>query len=66
MFASGAVVRPAAGIDALVHQLVGRLERTEVRLGTRVAAAAADRVELESGRWWKAAGSSAPLKGGRM
>ena len=32
MFAQGDVVRPKGGIEALVHQLQGRLEKTEVRL----------------------------------
>ena len=63
MFASGAVVRPAAGIDALVHQLVGRLERTEVRLGTRVAAVAADRVELDSGEVVEGSGVISSIEG---
>lgn len=56
MFASGAVVRPAAGIDALVRQLAGRLERTEVRLGTRVVAVSAGRVELECGEMVEGSG----------
>ena len=63
MFASGAVVRPAAGIDALVHQLAGRLERTEIRLGTRVAAVAADRVELESGEAVEGSGVISSIEG---
>lgn len=63
MFASGAVVRPTAGIDALVHQLAGRLERTEVRLGTRVAAVAADRVELESGEAVDGSGVISSIEG---
>lgn len=49
MFASGSVVRPAAGIEALVHQLVSRLERTDIRLNTRVVSTTANSVAVEGG-----------------
>lgn len=49
MFAQGDVVRPKGGIEALVHQLQGRLERTEVRLVSPVASVEKGRVTLVSG-----------------
>ena len=67
MFASGAVVRPAAGIDALVHQLSGGLERTEIRLGTRVAAVSGTGWSWSRGRWLEGRGVMyARSKGDRM
>lgn len=49
MFASGSVVRPAAGIEAIVRQLVQRLERTDIRLNTPVVSATAHGVNVEGG-----------------
>lgn len=49
MFASGDVVRPRGGVEALVHQWQGRMDRTEVRLNQRVSALAGCRIELEHG-----------------
>ena len=47
MFASGDVVRPRGGVEALVHHWEGRMERTEVRLNQRVISKS--RIELERG-----------------
>jgi hypothetical protein len=49
MFASGAVVRPRQGIEAVVEQLAGALEKTEVRLGTSVVDTDAQSVGLSDG-----------------
>lgn len=49
MFASGAVVRPRKGIEAVVDQLAGGLEKTEVRLGTAVVDIEAQSVGLADG-----------------
>lgn len=49
MFASGAVVRPRRGIEAVVEQLAGGLKKTEVRLGTSVVDTQAQSVGLADG-----------------
>ena len=49
MFASGAVVRPRKGIEAVVDQLAGGLEKTDVRLGTAVVDTEAQSVGLADG-----------------
>ena len=49
MFASGAVVRPRQGIEAVVDQLAEGLEKTEVRLGTSVVDTDAQSVGLADG-----------------
>lgn len=49
MFASGAVVRPRKGIEAVADQLAGGLEKTEVRLGTAVVDIEAQSVGLADG-----------------
>jgi len=54
MFASGDVVRPTGGMEALVHQLQGQLERTEVRLQQRVSSLEAGHIQSESGQSWSA------------
>ena len=50
MFAQGDVVRPQGGVEALVHQLQGRLENTEVRLVSAVASLEKGRVTLANGQ----------------
>jgi len=50
MFASGAVVRPRKGIEAVVEQLASGLEKTEVHLGTVVMDTDAQSVGLADGR----------------
>ncbi|RPG81768.1 MAG: FAD-binding protein [Crocinitomicaceae bacterium TMED114] len=54
MFASGDVVRPAGGVEALVHQLQGKLERTEVRLQQRVVSFESGHILTEHGADWVA------------
>lgn len=49
MFASGRVVRPRGGIEALVDDLAGRLKKTDVRLGAEVVRSAKASVELQDG-----------------
>ena len=49
MFASGAVVRPRQGIEAVVDQLAEGLVKTEVRLGTSVVDTDAQSVGLADG-----------------
>ncbi|MGB0170764.1 MAG: FAD-dependent oxidoreductase [Flavobacteriales bacterium] len=49
MFASGGVVRPRQGIEAVVEQLAGGLEKTEVRLGTAVVDVESQSVGLADG-----------------
>lgn len=49
MFASGVVVRPRKGIEAVVDQLTGGLEKTEVRLETSVVDTEAQSVGLADG-----------------
>ena len=49
MFASGAVVRPRKGIEAVVDQLAGGLDKTSVRLGTAVSEMEAQSVGLADG-----------------
>ena len=49
MFASGAVVRPRNGIEAVVEQLAGGLEKTEVCLGMSVVDTEAQSVGLADG-----------------
>ena len=46
MFAQGDVVRPKGGVEVLVHQLQGRLDKTEVRLVSSVASVEKGRVTL--------------------
>ena len=50
MFAQGDVVRPKGGVEALVHQLQGRLENTEVRLVSPVASVEKGKVTLANGQ----------------
>ena len=49
MFAQGSAALPAEGIEAVARQLAGKLQRTEIRTGTRVTALTDDRVELDRG-----------------
>ena len=49
MFASGAVVRPRAGIESLVDDLAGRLMKTEVRLNADVVKSSQEFVQLQDG-----------------
>jgi hypothetical protein len=49
MFSRGSAALPEGGIEAIIHQLVGKLNQTEIRCGVKVAEVNGDTITLDDG-----------------